>query len=99
MPALSQAQEKFGDHAPIVLGIAMDEPARVHAFLAAHPVNYPILLGQLTQPSTSSQLGDSREVLPYSVLIDANGRILATHTGALSTSQLERWLSPAHTVP
>jgi peroxiredoxin len=99
MPALSQAQEKFGDHAPIVLGIAMDEPARVRAFLAAHPVNYPILLGQLTQPSTSSQLGDSREVLPYSVLIDANGRILATHTGALSTLRLEQWLSPAHAVP
>jgi thiol-disulfide isomerase/thioredoxin len=99
MPALSQAQDKFGDHAPIVLGIAMDEPAHIRAFLAAHPVSYPILLGQLAQPSTSLQLGDSREVLPYSVLIDANGRILATHTGALSTSQLEQWLGPAHAVP
>jgi Thiol-disulfide isomerase and thioredoxins len=99
MPALNQAQEKFGDHAPIVLGIAMDEPARVRAFLAAHPVNYPILLGQMTAPSTSLQLGDSREILPYSVLIDANGRILATHEGALSAPQLEQWLNPAHAVP
>jgi Thiol-disulfide isomerase and thioredoxins len=99
MPALNQAQEKFGDHAPIVLGIAMDEPARVRAFLAAHPVNYPILLGQMAPPSTSLQLGDYREVLPYSVLIDADGRILATHAGALSAAQLKQWLSPAHTVP
>jgi thiol-disulfide isomerase/thioredoxin len=39
MPALAGAQEKFGEHAPIVVGIAMDEPAHVRAFLAAHPVN------------------------------------------------------------
>jgi peroxiredoxin len=97
MPALSQAQEKFGDRAPIVLGIAMDEPARVRAFLAAHPVNYPILLGQMTHPSTLLQMGNSRDVLPYSVLIDADGRILATHAGALSASQLEQWLGPART--
>lgn len=99
MPALSQAQEKFGDHAPIVLGIAMDEPARVRAFLAAHPVSYPILLGQMTPPSTSLLLGDSREILPYSVLIDTDGRILTTHEGALSASQLEQWLNPAHAIP
>ncbi|MEO9216051.1 MAG: TlpA disulfide reductase family protein, partial [Rhodanobacter sp.] len=92
MPALNQAQEKFGEHAPIVIGIAMDEPAHVRAFLATHPVNYPILLGQLTRPSTSLQLGNSGEILPYSVLIDADGSILATHAGALSALQLEQWL-------
>ena len=97
MPVLNRAQEKFGEHAAIVIGIAMDEPARARAFLAAHPVNYPILLGQLTPPSTSLQLGNSREMLPYSVLIDADGSILATHAGALSALQLEQWLGPMHT--
>lgn len=99
MPALNQVQAKFGDHAPIVIGIAMDEPAHARAFLAAHPVSYPILLGQLTPPSTSLQLGNTREMLPYSVLIDADGRILATHAGTLSTPQLEQWLRPIHTTP
>lgn len=94
MPALNQVQKKFGDHGAIVLGIAMDEPNRVRAFLAAHPVSYPILLGQLEAPSTSLQLGDKREILPFSVLIDANGRIIATHAGALSHAQLEQWLLP-----
>jgi len=99
MPALNQAQEKFGDHAPIVIGIAMDEPARIRTFLAAHAVNYPILLGQLSPPSTSLKLGNSREILPYSVLIDADGSILATHAGSLSASQLKQWLGPMHTTP
>ena len=93
MPALALAQEKFGEHAPIVIGIAMDEPAHVRAFLAAHPVNYPILIGQMSPPSTL-QLGNTHQVLPYSVLIGADGRILATHAGPLSAAQLEQWLAP-----
>jgi peroxiredoxin len=93
MPALSRAQQKFGDHGAIVLGIAMDEPDHVRAFLAAHPVSYQILIGQLGPPSTSLQFGDEREILPFSVLFDADGRIIATHAGALSDAQLEQWLS------
>jgi len=99
MPALDLAQQKFGDHGAIVLGIAMDEPERVRAFLSTHPVHYPILLGQLEAPSTSLQLGDRREILPFSVLVGKNGRILATHAGALSPAQLDDWLAPVQTRP
>lgn len=95
MPTLNRAQEKFGEQGAIVVGIAMDEPDRVRAFLAAHPVNYPILLGQLASPSSSIKLGDTHQILPYSVLIDADGRILSTHSGALSASRLDQWLAPA----
>jgi peroxiredoxin len=95
MPALNAAQRKFADQGAIVLGIAMDEPERVRAFLAQHPVSYPILIGQLDSPSTSLRFGDISEVLPYSVLLDENGRILAVHRGPLGADQLDRWLSPA----
>lgn len=95
MPALNRAQKKLGDHAAIVLGIAMDEPDRVRAFLVAHPVSYQILIGQLEPPSTSLQFGDEREILPFTVLFDADGRMIATHAGALSDAQLEQWLTPS----
>lgn len=91
MPALDRAARAHPD--VTVLGIAMDEPARVQAFLAAHPVHYPVLLGQLNSPSTSLQLGDTAEILPYSALLDANGRLLATHRGPLDAATLDRWLS------
>lgn len=91
MPALDRAARAHPDST--VLGIAMDEPARVQAFLAAHPVGYPVLLGRLGSPSTSLQLGDTAEVLPYSVLLDGDGRLLATHRGPLDAATLDRWLS------
>ena len=99
MPALDQAQRKFGDQGAIVLGIAMDEPERVRGFLASNPVSYPILLGDLGDPSTSSQLGDDREILPYSVLVGEDGRIIATHAGELSAARLEGWLNPVRALP
>ncbi|HEY9132456.1 MAG TPA: TlpA disulfide reductase family protein [Dyella sp.] len=92
MPALARIQEKFGEKELIVVGIAMDDPAQVRSFLAQHPVPYPILMGQLESPSTSLRLGDTGEVLPFSVLLDADGRILATRRGALPDAQLADWL-------
>jgi thiol-disulfide isomerase/thioredoxin len=94
MPALDDAQRKFGDHGVIVLGIAMDQADHVRAFLRGQPVSYPILLGNLEAPSTSLQLGDEAEILPFSVLVDDNGHIIATHAGALSPALLTRWLAP-----
>lgn len=94
MPALARAQAKFGEKGAIVVGVAMDEPDRVRAFLAAHPVNYPILFGRLDRPSTSLRLGNVGEMLPYSVLLDADGRILDARRGALDEAALERWLAP-----
>jgi thiol-disulfide isomerase/thioredoxin len=95
MPTLEAAQHKFGDQGAIVLGIAMDEPSRVQAFLARHPVDYPILIGQVDAPSTSLRFGDTDETLPFSVLLDGQGQILAIHRGPLDNAQLAKWLSPA----
>ena len=95
MPALQAAQHKFADQEAIVLGIAMDDPVNVRAFLARHPVEYPILIGQLDSPNTSQRLGDTDEVLPFSVLLDEQGHVLATQRGVLDAAQLTRWLSSA----
>lgn len=94
MPELAKAQAKFGENGAIVLGIAMDEPDHVRAFLAHQPVNYPILLGRLAEPSTTWGLGDTAEVLPYSVLLDGAGRIQAIRRGPLGAAQLQAWLAP-----
>lgn len=94
MPALTRAQKKFGESGPVVVGIAMDDPVHVRRFLATHAVDYPILLGSFTPPSTALRLGNTPGLLPYSVLIGPDGRILATHAGALASPQLKQWLKP-----
>jgi len=95
MPALVQAQSNVGKKGPIIVGVAMDDPGQVRTFLAAHPVNYPILLGSLDSPGTSLRLGNVGEVLPYSVLLDENGRVLFSRRGVLDADDLKAWAAPA----
>jgi peroxiredoxin len=95
MPVLANAQATLPPGGAQIVGVAMDDPARVRAFLATHPVNYPILLGQLAPPSTSLRFGDVAEVLPYSVLLDPDGHVRAIHRGPLDAAKLRAWLAPA----
>jgi peroxiredoxin len=94
MPALMKAQANVGEKGALVVGIAMDDPEHVRAFLASHPLNYPVLFGSLESPSTSLRLGNVGELLPYSVLLDENGRVLATRRGTLGPTDLQQWLAP-----
>ncbi|HET6603274.1 MAG TPA: TlpA disulfide reductase family protein [Xanthomonadaceae bacterium] len=71
-----------------VVGIALDEPGAVNAFLAATPVSYPILLDRPAADDASVRLGNARGVLPYSVLIHADGRVVDTHLGPFDARAL-----------
>lgn len=76
-----------------VVGIAEDEPTFVGDFLRKSPIRYPILLDD-AHWRASTRLGNGLGVLPYSALIDADGRLLATHAGPFdSVDDLRRWVS------
>ena len=62
-----------------------DEASSVQKFLANHPVDYPIMLGD-------AQLGERYGGilgLPQSFLIDRRGLIVARYKGAADLSQIE----------
>lgn len=83
-----------GEHAGAgiaVIGIAEDDPEAALGFLRAHPVGYPILIGRQQLAGSSMQLGNSRNVLPYTVLIGADGRLLERRAGLLDRALLDTW--------
>lgn len=74
-----------------VIGIALDDPQGVAAFLAEHPVDYPILLDKPGPNDSSVRLGDRGGVLPYSVLVAADGRVLRTRLGPFAEGEIGDW--------
>lgn len=74
-----------------VIGIALDDPAAVADFLKIHPVNYPILLDKPGPNDASVRLGDRAGVLPYSVLVAADGRIVRTQLGPFAQGEIDAW--------
>ncbi len=92
MPLLEAAA--LDPTAPLaVVGIAQDDSDAVRAYLGRVGVHYPILL-DLPASGLSTQLGDHRGVLPYSVLVDAQGTVRASRAGSFAdAASLRQWLS------
>lgn len=91
MPELEGYAREQGASGTQVLGIALDEAAAVRAFLQRVPVSYPIALDTLGPRDASVQLGNRRGVLPYSVLVSADGRLLKQRLGPFEPGEIENW--------
>jgi|SRR5882724_5216592 len=94
MPLLSHTQALFAQNGLAVVGIAIDHVDAVQGFLKNSPVRYPILVGGGDEANPSLLFGDTHSVLPYSVLIGRDGKILAQRAGSFSASSLTTWLQP-----
>ena len=95
MPILDAAHEHHGGRGLTVLGIAADDVAAAQGFLAQFPVRYPILVDEPgAGEDVSIRFGNNRGVLPYTVLVGPDRRVLATHFGNFSAQALEDWLAP-----
>ena len=94
MPLLDATRSRLAPQGFEVLGVAIDDAQAVQDFLKDSPVRYPILLADENSEDPSLRFGDTRSVLPYSVLIGRDGKLLAQRAGNFSADGLERWLSP-----
>lgn len=95
MPMLAKLQRDHATDGLQVVGIAMDQPPSAAAFLRHLPVGYPILIGIDADPVPTTIFGDTAGLLPYSVLIGRDGRILETRLGALDPATIKNWLDEA----
>jgi peroxiredoxin len=99
MPMLDATQKRLAARGVQVVGVAEDGTSETRAFLAEHPVGYPMLVDDPEKLANnaqdlSSKFGNTRDVLPYSVLIGRDGRILAQRFGNFTQTSLDRWLAP-----
>ncbi|MFC6841023.1 TlpA family protein disulfide reductase [Xanthomonas theicola] len=86
---LARAQPRDGLQ---VLGIALDHPEDVRGFLQRVPIAYPIALETPGPADASVCLGNRQGLLPYNVLIGADGRIVRQKLGPFAPGEAERWV-------
>jgi thiol-disulfide isomerase/thioredoxin len=96
MPILQDFARRNGRAGPQVVGIALDPPHDSRAWLADNPQPYPILLESPSEGDSSERLGNRRGLLPFTVLVGADGRVLATRTGPFEdAADLEAFVQTA----
>jgi thiol-disulfide isomerase/thioredoxin len=94
MPLLDHVGAKWAGKGLQVVGVAIDDADAVRTFLKDNPVRYPILVDDSSGTDPSLIFGDTRGVLPYSVLIGRDGRVIDQRAGSFSQSSLASWLQP-----
>ena len=94
MPQFIRAQRAEGDKGLQFVGIAVDSADKVRGFNQELGVNYPTLIGGLGAIELSKTLGNELMALPFTVVLDRDGRIAHTQLGALKGDKLDKIVTP-----
>lgn len=91
MPELQRFHAEQGDNGVQVVGIALDDADAVRDFLRRVPVDYPILVDAAGPADAGVRLGNPKGVLPYSVLVSADGVLLKQRIGPFAHGEIDGW--------
>ena len=94
IPLLIAAREKYGLSGIEIVGIAVDNAAKVREFSSSFNISYPILLAEADGIELMRKLGNSSGGLPYTVVADRQGKVVYRKLGALKQADLDAILGP-----
>lgn len=95
MPTLDALQGEFKDKNVLFVGIGIDSPSNIRQFLEMTPVSYPIVIGGLEGSNLSKQMGNSQGALPYTIIINAQGKSTSSKLGKISEEELRKSIKSA----
>ena len=76
------------------IGIAVDQADRVRDFAREFGVNYPLLIAGIDAVELSRRAGNKAGVLPYTLVLDRSGKIVAGLAGGISEARMREQLVP-----
>lgn len=74
-----------------VIGLAIDRPKSVQAFLKKMPLDFPVAIDALGGSDLGRDLGNPSGSLPFSVVFNAQGGIVQRKLGRLKQDDLDLW--------
>ena len=94
IPAFNQLYETYKNKGFTIIGIALDNKQDVIDFTDPMGVEYPILLGDQEGIKLTQEYGNHLGVLPFTVIIDRQGRIIERHRNELTFEEAEQLIKP-----
>lgn len=89
IPAFVRLQDKYRAQGLQFVGIAIDRRDPVRAFAREFGMNYPVLLGGIETVEMSRRAGNRVGALPFTIIIDRNGKIAGTELGGIDDAKLQ----------
>lgn len=95
IPVFKNLREEYGSERLEILGVALDEPQLVRDYVGKMAVDYPVALASMGDFALMRAYGNDRDALPFSVIIDADGRLSARKLGEYHEDELRRDIEAA----
>lgn len=89
MPMFSALHDKYQAQSVQFVGIGIDSVDKIRDFQAKEKISYPLLVGTFAAMASSQQLGNTAQALPFTVVIDRQGRLDLIKLGKLTEAELE----------
>jgi peroxiredoxin len=90
IPELVKTHNAYRKHGLQVLGIGLEDKAEsVRDFMKAYEMNYTVLLASDKGIELMQALGNSKAGLPYTIVLDRRGEIVASKLGEMSRADLD----------
>lgn len=88
-------QEEYRRQGLQIIGLGMDAEQKLRNVQRTLEINYPVLIADPAQNTTlMRQWGNSSGMIPYTIVIDRDGRIKYTHRGPLHRDAFDENVLP-----
>jgi thiol-disulfide isomerase/thioredoxin len=91
LPLLDQFYRENSPKSWQVVGLAIDQPSAVRAFLQRTPISFPVGLAGIGGTELSKALGNLAGGLPYTVVISGSGEVVQRRMGRVTAADLAQW--------
>ena len=93
-PNLVKLDKQYKGKDVVVVGLALDNGDKVREFVKDNNVTYPVFYGGREAVQLGKAMGNDGGAIPFTVVIDKNGRLIQTFKGDLPNSELEKIINP-----
>jgi thiol-disulfide isomerase/thioredoxin len=92
MPDLQAVRDEYRGRGVEVVGIGIDNAEKIRAFRDRLKLRLPLLVAGAGGSELGQALGNRAGALPYTALVDRNGRIVQRRLGQIKPAELRKWL-------
>jgi len=93
MPVFEMMYRSANPNGFQIIGIAIDSPEKAEPMLNSMDITYPILYAEQTGMEIMELSGNPQGLMPYSLLLDENGRMVDQVLGKIDEQQIVEWLN------
>jgi thiol-disulfide isomerase/thioredoxin len=87
IPLLIELRQEYAEQGLQILGVAIDELEPTRAMATEYGINYPVVVGEQEGIDALVAFGAPTTALPYTAIVDRDGRVLGGHVGELDRDE------------